>query len=702
MAKDPVCGMYVDESDAAIYSKKNDITYYFCSTDCKKTFDAPEKSLRLNKIFTAIAWLFGIPILVGTYFIHLPYDYYTLFVMAVIVQFIPGAKFYKGLYDGLKNFSTNMDSLIAIGTSTAFFYSAFIVLTSTGGTKLNVYFDTSALIIALIRTGSLMEELTKEKATDTIRKLMDLRPSTARLIKEGRETLIPVEEVKSGDVIVIKPGEKVPVDGVVIDGSSEIDQSMITGESVPVAVSVGSKVAGGTINTIGTFKEKATTVGSDSVLSKIADMIESAREGRAPIQRIADKVSSYFVPVVVSIALISAILWYVYFQAFFGIDGFTIPILVFVSVVVIACPCALGIATPAAFMVGAGKGAENGILIKSGDALESSNRVNTIVFDKTGTITTGHPVLTRIKLLSSISMIDFISFFYAIEKNSEHPIAKATVEYAKRTKLNNKEVKDFIITPGMGLRGTIDQVEYIAGNIKMMKENECKAKEVNFEKIVREMENNGSTVILFSKGTEILGIVEFQDGLKADARETMQILKKMNMKTVMLTGDNKHVANIVAKEVGIDYVYSELMPDNKVEIIKKLKKEGDIVAMVGDGINDAPSLASADLGIAIGTGTDIAKASGGLILMGKDLKDVVIAIKLGRKTIKKVKQNIFWAFAYNSVLIPVAAGAFVPLFGISIYNILPIFAGLAMAFSSTTVVLNSMFLKLYDPKREIL
>jgi Cu+-exporting ATPase len=682
MAKDPICGMYVDETTATLKSVRNGTTYYFCSAGCKEQFDAPEKSLKRNKLLTYLAWILAIPVVIGTYIVPLPFNLYTMLVLATIVQFTSGLKFYQGLYDGIKSRSTNMDTLIAIGTTTAYLYSAFIVLS---GKETLVYFDASILIVALIRTGNLIEEWTKDKASDAVRKLMDLRPDKARVIKDGIETMSPVEEVEAGDIILVKPGEKIPVDGVVIEGISEVDQSMLTGESVPVVIEQGSKVVGGTINVTGTFKAKATDVGSDSTLSKIVEMVTNAKEGRAPIQKIADKVSSYFVPIVVSIALVSSLFWY-----FYGHVGVSIALLVFVSVIVIACPCALGIATPAAFLVGAGIGAENNILIKNGDALETSKNVDMVVFDKTGTLTYGNMEVVGMK--PYIDEKKSLDMYYSLENLSEHPIGKAIVLYCKNKKANSLKVVDFTSIPGKGVKGVIDGEIYLAGNLKMIKDFGIK---ISNEQDLLEYQHTGNSVVMLANSKEVLSVMLLQDKIKDNSEKAIKALKSMNITTVMLTGDHKYAAENVRKKIGIDIVYSELLPNEKMEIIRKLKKEGHIVAMVGDGINDAPSMATADLGIAIGTGTDVAKASGDIVLMKGDPYGVVIALKLGRKTISKVKQNLFWAFGYNSALLPIAAGVLVPFLGIGIYHFLPIFAALAMAFSSTTVVLNSMTLKFF-------
>ncbi len=693
MAKDPICGMYVDETTATIKSVVDGRTYYFCATACKEQFDAPEIALRKNKIATAVSWMLGIPILVISYF-GFPDSHYVIFALATVVQFYPGMRFYRGFVDGIKSRSTNMDTLIAIGTSTAFAYSAFLVLAYSGARGMGVYFDTSALIIALIRTGGLMEDLTKERAASATLRLMELQPSTARLLKSGTETTVPVEEIETGDIVIVRPGEKVPVDGIVRDGRSEVDQSLVTGETVPVPVAPGDAVIGGSINTTGSFSEEATTVGQDSALSRIIELVTEAKEGRASIQKLADRVSSYFVPIVVSAALASGFLWY-----FVGRVGLTFSVLAFVSVIVVACPCSLGIATPAALMVGAGKGSENGILIKGGEALEVSTKVDTVILDKTGTITYGSPSVSAIHSTGNISAERLAVIFASVEHKSEHPIARAATSYAKELHIPLLEVVSFESIPGIGVSGKIDGVQYWAGRPEMYRQMTGEELDSHIAAPVHDSELKGYTVIVLGRGNEALGFVELKDAIKPGARQAVQMLRGLELEVIMLTGDNERAAALVASEAGIDIYRAGLRPEGKQKFISELQGQGHVVAMVGDGVNDAPSLALADLGIAIGSGTDVAKSSGNMILMKNDLSDVATAIMLGRKTLSKIKQNLFWAFAYNTVLIPIAAGVLVPLFGIGMYDYLPVLSALAMAFSSTTVVTNSLLLNRFNPGR---
>ncbi len=695
MAKDPICGMYVDESTATLKSVVGNRSYYFCSSDCKQQFDQPILSWKRNRFLTLLSWGLAIPVFFLTYFIHFYGVFIIVAIFASIIQFGPGMRFYRGLADALKSRSSNMDTLIAVGTTTAYVYSLFLVLRDPFSTSLTVYFDTSALIIALIRTGSLMEELMKDRASEATRRLMDLQPRTARIIREGVEKTVPVEEVETGDTVIVRPGEIIPVDGIITEGSSEVDQSMVTGESIPVPVREGSEVIGGTVNTVGSFREKATSVGSDSTLSRIVELVSEAKEGRAAIQRLADVVSSYFVLIVSIAALVSSLFWY-----FVGHAGVTVAVLAFVSVIIVACPCALGIATPAALMVGAGKGAESGILFKGGDSLETSRKVSMVLLDKTGTITEGKPSVAQLMVAggSGITEERFISLFALLEKYSEHPVAKAATAFASDRGIQPSEytVQQFEAIAGYGIQGIIGGRIYWAGNPELADKHSATLDD-RIVSFLHSQQQLGRTVVLFGCENTILGAVSFEDRMKPGAAETVGMLKEMKIGVAMVTGDDTAAADHVSKRAGIERYFARVKPDGKEKIVRELQKEGYTVAMVGDGINDAPSLAAADLGIAIGTGTDVAKAAGDVILMKGDPRDIVIALRLGRKTYAKIKQNLFWAFAYNTVLIPIAGGALVPFLGTGMYSYLPVAAAVAMAFSSTTVVSNSILLRLYNP-----
>ena len=559
-----------------------------------------------------------------------------------------------------------------------------------------MYFETAAIIITLILVGKLLETRTKEKASSAVRKLMDLQPRMAKVIREGnREEEIPVEQVQEGDLLVIRPGERVPVDGVVIKGASSVDESAITGESIPVDKSMGSEVIGATINQSGLLAVKATKVGQDTVLSQIITLVENARMGKAPMQRMVDQVAKYFVPAVIAIAVGAGLGWY-----FAGGAGLTYSLLAFVSVIIIACPCALGIATPAALMMGAGKGAENGILFKGGEYLEIASKVNTVVFDKTGTLTEGKPSVTDIIDISrGIGENELLRLAAIAESGSEHPLGQAIVRKARESGLPVSNPESFEAVSGHGLRATYAGHTILIGNRKLMHENGIKV-DARIDSILSRLEQEGKTATLVSIDNGLSGIIAMADTVKESAREAVDSLKnKMGIEVIMLTGDNERTAKAIASKLGIDRVIAQVLPQQKEEVIAKLRSEDDrVVAMVGDGINDAPALARADLGIAIGSGTDVAKETGGIILIKGDVRDVATALELGKKTVSKIKQNLFWAFAYNTGLIPIAGGALVPFLGLSVFGWLPILAGAAMALSSVTVVGNSILLGRYRPR----
>jgi Cu+-exporting ATPase len=695
MAKDPVCGMFVEEKPDAIRHTIDGKEYFFCTTQCLNEFTAPEKELRKLRRQVAVSISLTIPVAVLTYVMLLPREWnsYVLLALTTPVQFWVGWRFYKGTLDAIKAKASNMDTLIAIGTSAAYFYSAVVTLLPGFFPFEDVYFETAAIIITLILIGRLLEQRTKEKASHAVRKLLDLQPRMAYVIREGKEVTIPVEEVQEDELLVVRPGERIPTDGKVVDGSSSIDESSITGESIPVDKSVGSDVIGATINKSGLLKIKATKVGMDTVLSQIITLVEQARTGKAPMQRMADQVSKYFVPAVVLIAIASGLAWY-----FLGGIGLTFSLLAFVSVIIIACPCALGIATPAALMMGAGKGAENGILFKGGEYLEMARKVKTVVFDKTGTLTKGRPEVTDIISRSSdIGREEILRLAAIAESGSEHPLGQAVVRQAKAEGMIVATPTSFEAVWGHGLRATYGDHIIMIGNRKIMDDNNIAVTEsIDFK--MKTLEHEGKTAVLVAIDGKLAGIIAMADTVKEDAKEAIDSLKQMGIEVIMLTGDNERTAQAIASKLQIKRVIAQVLPQRKEEIISKLKSEGKIVAMVGDGINDAPALAKADLGIAIGSGTDVAKETGGIILIKDRLKDVVTALDLGRKTVSKIKQNLFWAFAYNTGLIPIAGGALVPFLGPEVYAWLPFMAAGAMALSSVTVVGNSLLLGRYVPK----
>ncbi|MGC1133629.1 MAG: heavy metal translocating P-type ATPase [Nitrososphaeraceae archaeon] len=710
MAKDPVCGMFVEERPSTIQYCKDGRIYYFCSTQCLNEFTQPEKELRKLKIYVAISIALTIPIVIlslphmfPAQFGHIfpmeimNYTNYVMLALATPLQFWIGWRFYRGLWDGIKAKASNMDTLIAIGTTAAYLYSAVVTTVPGYFPFESVYFETAAIIITLILIGRLLETRTKEKASDAVRKLLDLQPKMAKVIRREGDTEveleIPIEQVQEGDIMVIRPGERIPTDGIVVDGLSSVDESAVTGESIPVDKKKNDQVIGATINKSGLLRVKATKVGHDTVLSQIITLVEEARTGKAQMQRLVDQVAKYFVPAVLAVAIGVGLGWY-----FIGDIGITFSLLAFVSVIIIACPCALGIATPAALMMGTGKGAENGILFKGGEYLEIANKVQIIVFDKTGTLTKGKPSVTEmIELTNSISETELLRLTAIAESGSEHPLGQAVVNYAREKGIMVANPESFEAVSGHGLQARYADHTILIGNRKLMDDNNIHVTATADSKL-KDLENQGKTAVLVAIDNKLAGISGIADTIKENAKKTIDALKSMGIEVVMLTGDNERTANSVASKLGIDRVISQVLPKEKEQVISKLKGEKKVVAMVGDGINDAPALARADLGIAIGSGTDVAKETGGIILIKDDIMDVVIALDLGKKTVSKIKQNLFWAFAYNTGLIPIAGGVLVPFLGVGIFGWLPMLAGVAMAMSSVTVVGNSILLGRYKPK----
>lgn len=593
-------------------------------------------------------------------------------------------------FKNLLRLSPNMDSLIFIGTAVAYFYSLVISILTFLGIKIeaHLYYESAALILVFISLGKYLEAITKGKTSEAIKKLIGLQPKEATIIKNNEEVKIPISEVKVGDIILVKPGEKIPVDGIVIDGYSGVDEKAITGESIPVEKKKGDEVIGATINKTGVLKFKATRVGKDTMLAQIIKIVEEAMGSKAPIQLLADKVSFYFVPSVIGIAILAFAVWLLLGQSL------AFALTVFVAVLIIACPCALGLATPTAVMMGTGLAAKNGILIKSSKALEIARDVNMVIFDKTGTLTKGEPTVTDIiKIKAEIKENYILQIAASLEKNSEHPLAQAIINKAKKENINLLEIENFQVISGKGIVGEIEQEKVFLGTRKLMSDN---AIDFNFieEKLIQ-LENQGKTTMVLAKNKEIIGIIAATDVIKDYSKETVKMLHKIGKKVGMLTGDNKRAAQAIAKILEIDYVLAEVLPQEKSAEIKKLQSQGNIVAMVGDGINDAPALAQADLGIALGSGTDIAIETGDIILIKDDLRDVLKAIDLSKYTLNKIKQNLFWAFFYNTISIPVAAGVLYPFTG---WLLNPVIAAAAMAFSSVSVVLNSLLMKRYKMK----
>jgi len=693
MAKDPICGMYVEEGKHALQTTRYGTTYYFCSETCLAQFQAPEKTLARLKRLVAIGAAFTIPIAALTYLPIIPDDQINnlvMFVLSLPVQFVVGYRFYLGSYDALRSRIGNMDLLIGLGTTAAWLYSTIATFVPGFFPGSGTYFETSAIIITLIQTGNLLEYVTKGRASEAVHRLLRLQPTMAHVVRNGGEISIPVEEVAVGDILLVRPGEKVPVDGRVIEGTSAIDESMITGESLPRDKSNGDEVIGATVNKTGLLKIQATKVGEDTVLSQIAKLVEEAQIGKAPLQRLADRVSAFFVPSVILIATASGLFWY-----FVAGIGLAFSLLAFVSVVIIACPCALGIATPAALLVGTGKGAEMGILIKGGDQLEEAGRINTIIFDKTGTLTKGRPSVTDIVPIGKLSEIQILSYAGAVEKGSEHPLAAAVVIAAEGKRIEISDPSGFEALPGLGVKATVQGRDVLLGNLELM--NKFSVPFEGYSERMADLQDQGKTISLLAVDRQPVALIGLADTVKESSVPTVKALKKMGLNVVMLTGDNERTAKAIATILGINTTFANVRPDQKEEIVRKLQKGGK-VAMVGDGINDAPALAAADVGIAIGSGTDVAKETGGIILIKDDMMDVPKALELSKATVRKIKQNLLWAFVYNVALVPIAAGILVPLLGPGIYQVLPLLAGAAMAISSVTVVSNSLLLRRFNPK----
>lgn len=615
-------------------------------------------------------------------------QFWIQFILATPVQFWAGFAFYRATIPALRHRTANMDTLVALGTTVAYFYSAFVVLApevvKSVGIEPMPYFDVSTVIIGLILLGRYFEARAKAGTSEAIKKLIGLQAKTARVIRGSEEIDVPIETVEIGDLMRVRPGEKVPVDGVIVEGESSIDESMITGESIPVDKVSGDNVVGATINKNGSFIFKATRVGSETMLAEIIKMVEEAQGSKAPIQRMADLVSSYFVPIVMMLAILTFVAWYVLGPA----PALLYALLNTIAVLIIACPCAMGLATPTAIMVGTGKGAENGILIKDAESLETAHKVNVVIFDKTGTLTKGKPEVTDIITFGSISKDDALILAASLEKGSEHSLAESIVNKSMENNLSSLPVSGFKAIPGHGVMGAVDGQMILLGNRRLMQREGVSFR--SGDKDIDLLENEGKTVMMLAKNGNFAALIAVADTVKESSEKGIELLKSMNIEPVMITGDNHKTAVAIALKVGIKRVLAEVLPGEKETEVRKIQGEGRVVAMVGDGINDAPALAAADVGIAMGTGTDVAIEAADITLINKDLRSVAYAIKLSKQTMRTIKLNLFWAFAYNVLLIPVAMGILYPFFGI-LMN--PIFASIAMATSSISVVSNSLLLK---------
>jgi Cu+-exporting ATPase len=656
--------------------------------DVEDQHSAYESKLKKDFIFSLIMTIPILIISMGMSFetfreiIPLSTDQFNkvLLLLTIPVIFIPGKRFFEIFWNNLKYFSVDMNSLVAIGTGTAFLFSTLVTLFPElilqPGNEPHVYFDTAVVIITLILMGRWLESRAKSKANTAIKKLMGLKPKTALIKRNGKEVEIEIDKLQKKDIVIVKPGGKIPADGIIVSGNSVLDESMITGESRPVEKTKGDNVIGGTINKTGSFEFEITETGDNSVLGQIIKMVEEAQGSKAPIQNLADKVAAIFVPAVVGAAILTFILWLI----FGGTNALNIGLINFVAVLIIACPCALGLATPTALMVGTGKGAQLGILIKNGSSLELAHKINTVIFDKTGTITKGEPTVTDI-FTNEITENELLTFVASVENKSEHPIAESIVKYAKEKNLNLTETESFKSLTGQGISAIGNGKLIIIGNKKLM--DDYSTKTDKFRNEIEKLSSEGKTIIFINIDGELKGLLGIEDPIKSDSREAIEKLKEMGIKTVMITGDNFSTAENIAKRIGIDSFEAEVMPDDKANAVKKYQSNNEVVAMVGDGINDAPALAQSDVGIAIGSGTEIAMETGSVVLMSGNLEGVIGAVKLSKRTISIIKQNLFWAFIYNTIGIPLAA--------LGLLN--PMFAALAMSMSSVSVVSNSLRLK---------
>jgi len=689
MPRDPVCGMVV-EADQSIRKKIGDRIYYFCSETCARTYEQPEQELKAMKRRVALALLgvvsvaalrviamLGLAVAIMTFrIVGISAWDLAFFILSTPIVWIAGWSIHHGAYKALRNRAINMDVLITTGVLAGWGYGAVSAFFPWLGSEGFGYMEIAIAILAFVLLGKFIEETIRRKSAAAIRKLLELQPTVARVLKDGQEVEVPIDEVHMGDVLVVRPGEKIPTDGKVAAGYSSVDEKIITGESIPVEKKVGSEVIGATINKTGLLKIKATKVGEDTALMQIVHLVEEAQASSAPVQKFADRVVGYFVPAVFAVAGVAFTYWFL-------TVGFAAAFLVLLAILLIACPCALGIATPTAILAGVGKGAEYGVLLRGGEYVENARRLTSVVFDKTGTLTKGEPSVTDIITINGYKENEVLEFAAVAEKGSEHPLAEAVIKAAKKDGFNIPDAESFEALPGHGVKASFRGHVIHLGNRSLMKKNKIVI-EGSIESNLTTLEERGKTAMLLAVDGEIAGIVAAMDTPKDNASEAIEQLRNMGLEVVMLTGDNERTAKAIAKQLGIDTVIANVLPWEKVDVIKKLQKQGRVVAMVGDGVNDAPALAQAHIGIAIGSGTDIAKEAGGIILIKDNLHDVARGIILSKATMRKIKQNLFWAFIYNTVSIPIAAVGLLS----------PIIAAGAMAFSSLFVVTNSATLKL--------
>jgi P-type Cu+ transporter len=684
MATDPVCGMYVNERMSTLSLVRDNRTYYFCSPTCLTEFSAPEAGLARLRYRLLVAWPLAVFVVVLTYAWH-PIDWpWAALAAATAVQAYGAGPFYQGAWDGIRSHAGNMDLLIASGTSAAYVYSAVAVLLP-GRLPAAYYFDASTLIVALILTGNYLEHLTRHRAGGALRRLREELPSTSTVVRDGREVSVPTAEVPVGEIVRVRPGTRVPVDGVVRRGQSSVVEALVTGESLPQRKVPGSRVIGGTVNGEGILDIEATHVGADSTLAQIGSLLADAELSQIPLQRTADRIASRFVPFVLAFAVLAAFAWGV------GTHFADAPlvVLVFVSVVITACPCAFGIATPAALLVGTGRAADDGIWFKDRDAIERGSKVTFVLTDKTGTLTQGRPQLVEVWSPDPDGMDAALRLAAAVELGSEHPLARAVVEFASSRSLALPVAETVRAIPGQGVEGTVGGQKVTVSWV----ESESGSLSAQWKPGVDRFLAGGRTVSLVRVDGLPVALLAFEDSVSPGAAEGVAALAADHIPVVMVTGDRLEAANRAARQVGISQVFAGVTPAGKIELLHRFQAQGSVVAFVGDGLNDAPVLAAADLGIAVGTATDVAREAGGIVLARSDFRAVALALRLCRKTVDRVRENLTWAIGYNLILLPIAAGALVPLFGFRVYDVLPILGAAAMGLSSTTVLLNSLSLR---------
>ncbi len=684
MATDPICGMAVDEATAELRLQRDNRTYYFCSSHCLQEFAEPARELARVRSRLAVGWPLAAVVAFLTY-AH-PFDLWPWVALglATVVQFYPGWPFLRGTADAVRNRNWSMDVLIGVGTTTAYLYSAAAVLLP-GRLPPDYFFDASTLIVVLILTGNYLEHFTRERARSVLRKLQELVPSTATVVREGREMAVPVPEIQSGDRLRVRPGDRFPVDGRVVEGRSSANEAAQTGESLPVPKDVGAPVVQGSVNGEGLLLIEATKVGQDTLLAQVGELVAEAETSRVPLQKLADRIASLFVPVVLVLAVLAAVGWGL------GGVGLEVGLLVFVSVVITACPCAFGIATPAAIVVGTGRAAEEGILFKGRDALERAKQVDCVVTDKTGTLTRGAPALTDVVPTAALRDSEVVELAARVELGSTHPFSSAVMEAARARGLSPIPAEGVRVEPGTGVRGSVggEEVAVVRGEAHASDAPSDAAWRRAGERLASE----GKAWSLVLRGGTVVGVLGFSDEVAEGVAPAVRALRADGIEVVMATGDHERAARSVAEKVGIREVHAAITPQGKLALIQQLQKAGRKVAYVGDGINDAPALSAADLGVAIGAGTDVAREAGGVVLLTTRFEGVALALRIGRRTVRKVRGNLIWALGYNSVLLPIAMGALVPLFGLRVFDYLPITGAAAMGLSSTSVVLNSLSLR---------